>query len=141
MRTITTAITTTFIFCSAPSCTVDPTPESETALHEEALEHEESITAEERCYNAVDDGVNIWTLMCGAALDIYLTRPQAGHCHSESSEGRAAGYKKCRSSCPTACFALSTRWELYCEEHSPFLMKSICEQARQNGQSKCLSSC
>jgi hypothetical protein len=110
-------------------------------LDEDTLEFGESLTAEERCQDAVDKGVNIWRLMCGSALEVFMTRPQTAHCLSESSEGLAAGYKKCRSSCPTACFALSTRWELYCDERAPMLMRSICEQARQNGQRKCLGSC
>lgn len=71
MRTITTTIAVALICCFIPSCTVDQMPESEAVLDDEAMESGESLTAEERCYNAVDDGVNIWTLMCGAAMDIY----------------------------------------------------------------------
>jgi hypothetical protein len=107
-----------------------------------ATEPMEARATRGRCEDAVDDGADIWQLMCGAAGGAaLLTYGEMGMCLREHMQGRAAGHNKCSSSCPTACLALSSRWDLYCEERAPLFLKSICVQARNKGQTKCLSSC
>lgn len=135
-------ITTALIFRFATACTVDPLPESEPVLEEETLEDGEVLATRGRCEDAVDEGADFWRLMCGAAMqDTLFTPPETAHCLGESSEGRGAGKAKCRSSCPTACMALVSRWQLYCEEHQIRLPLSICEKARKIGMQRCLSYC
>jgi hypothetical protein len=144
MRTFDT-ITTALICCSISACALDQAPGSEAVLDEESRtvgEPTEVRATRGMCEDAVDDGADIWQLMCGAAGGAaLLTGGEVAMCLREHMQGRAAGHNKCSSSCPTACFALSSRWDLYYEERAPMFLKSICVRARNQGQAKCLSSC
>lgn len=117
------------------ACTGPVDIESET---EEVAEVEESVTRG-KCENAVDEGADVWRLMCGA----MRVRPVViRQCLAESMEGRGNGKAACRAgSCVSACAALEERWALYCNERAPKNYRNICNKARADGYEVCINVC
>jgi hypothetical protein len=91
------------------------------------------------CDDAVNDGADIWRLMCGAMLVDAFTKRQ---CMEEQMHGRGKGVAACRTeSCENSCVVLDDRWSLYCDERAPVDYRSICNQARQRGYDVCINVC
>lgn len=118
--------------CAAPV-------ELESAEEERAVSSVDEPVTRGKCENAVDEGADIWRLMCGALDDTDIVKEQ---CYKESNFGRANGKNKCiGGTCKQACKALYDRWKIYCDDRIPSRWKSICLQARERGNDKCLDAC
>jgi hypothetical protein len=122
----TALVTFTLLFTPRPGALAAEDPEPERA-------------SQGRCDNAVNDGADVWQLMCGALVAPPETKQQ---CHAEHNEGRAKAVAACRfATCETACRALDERWDLYCSERIPRKHRKVCDRARTFGNGRCLAIC
>jgi hypothetical protein len=92
-----------------------------------------------QCEDAVNEGADVWQLLCGALVAPPNVKSQ---CFAEHSEGRGKGLARCRFGiCESSCGALDDRWELYCWERIPRNLRKVCDAAREIGHNKCLNVC
>jgi hypothetical protein len=116
-----------------------PEDEAESVEDQEEVSVDEEAARNGKCDDAMDEGADVWMLMCGALPDTAYVKQQ---CFKEQSDGRGAGHHACiNETCQDACHALDHSWHTYCDERIPPRWENVCTQARNRGYETCMNWC